>query len=185
MCAARGFNIRQLVLSSKAKDALDASAIVRTGVHLPLVRFYPERPQWPIAVKGLGTGDQSLERRRMAIKCYRDLLVWQRAMDLVEECYRLTGDLPRNEEFGLKSQMRRAAVSIPSNIAEGRSRSHSAEFLHFVSISLGSLAELETQLDLTARLNLLPAESVEIAKRSCEEVGRMLHRIASAIRRSH
>ena len=121
----------------------------------------------------------------MAIKCYRDLLVWQRAMDLVEECYRLTGDLPSNEEFGLKSQMRRAAVSIPSNIAEGRSRSHSAEFLHFVSISLGSLAELETQLDLTVRLNLLSAESVEDAKQRCEEVGRMLHGIASAIRRSH
>ncbi len=58
----------------------------------------------------------------MKITCYKDLLVWQEAMALVEECYRLTADFPRNEEFGLKSQMRRAAVSVPSNIAEGHDR---------------------------------------------------------------
>jgi four helix bundle protein len=82
-------------------------------------------------------------------------------MGLVEECYRLTERLPRNEEFGLKSQMRRAAVSIPSNIAEGRSRRRSKELLRYLSISLGSLAELETQLDIGTRLGLLPETHVE------------------------
>jgi four helix bundle protein len=88
----------------------------------------------------------------MDIKSFRDLMVWQKAMEIVEECYRLTESLPRNEEFGLKSQMRRAAVSIPSNIAEGHSRCRSPGFLQDLSLSLGSLAEIETQLELTLRL---------------------------------
>jgi four helix bundle protein len=119
----------------------------------------------------------------MDIRCYRDLLVWKRAMDLVEECYRLTDNMSRNEEFGLKSQMRRAAVSIPSNIAEGHSRRHSREFLQYLSIALGSLAELETQLDLATRLKLLTLTRTELAKSLCDEVGRMLHGLAAAISR--
>ena len=122
----------------------------------------------------------------MEIKSFRDLMVWQKAMELVEECYRITTNLPRNEEFGLKSQMRRAAVSIPSNIAEGHSRRHSREFLQHLSISLGSLAEIETQLDLALRLNLLPAEGAQKCRALCEEVGKMLHGLATAIsHRSH
>jgi four helix bundle protein len=122
----------------------------------------------------------------MDIKSFRDLMVWQKAMEIVEECYRLTDSLPRNEEFGLKSQMRRAAVSIPSDIAEGHSRRHSREFLQHFSISLGSLAEIETQLELALRLKLLPAAGAEKCRALCEEVGRMLHGLATAIsRRSH
>ena len=122
----------------------------------------------------------------MDIKCYRDLVVWQKAMTLVEECYVLTANLPKNEEFGLKSQIRRAAVSIPSNIAEGHSRCHSRELLQYLSIPLGSLAELETQIDLAARLNLVPRSAADKCANMCEEVGRMVHGLVHAIRqRSH
>ena len=119
----------------------------------------------------------------MGVKSYRDLEVWRKSMSLVEETYRLSSGLPRNEEFGLKIQMRRAAVSIPSNIAEGHSRRHSREFLQHLSISSGSLAELETQLNLAMRLNLIPPSDAEEATRLCEEIGKMLHGLANAIRR--
>ena len=84
---------------------------------------------------------------------FRDLEVWQQAMDLVVECYRLSEAFPKDERYGLTSQLRRAAVSIPSNIAEGHARQHTKEFLQFLSIARGSLAELETQLILAERLN--------------------------------
>jgi four helix bundle protein len=117
----------------------------------------------------------------MDIRCYRDLLVWQRAMDLVKEAYHLKAHLPRSEKFGLKSQMRRAAVSIPSNIAEGHSRRHTREFQHHLSISLGSLAELETQIQLSLTLNLPSEENIERGSALCEEVGGMLHGLIQAI----
>jgi four helix bundle protein len=79
--------------------------------------------------------------------------------------------------------MRRAAVSIPSNIAEGHSRRHSLEFLQHLSISLGSLAELETQLEVAIRLSLLPASTAEECREKCEQVGKLLHGLASAIKR--
>ena len=85
------------------------------------------------------------------IKSYRDLEVWQLAMNAARDVYLLTRELPRSEAFGLVSQMRRAAVSIPSNIAEGHART-TAHFLQFLSVALGSMAELETQLMLTADL---------------------------------
>lgn len=77
---------------------------------------------------------------------HHDLKVWQEAMNLVTEIYRLTDSFPKSESYGLTSQIRRAAVSIPSNIAEGAARTGSKEFLHFLSISRGSLSELETQI---------------------------------------
>ncbi len=86
------------------------------------------------------------------LKSYKELIVWQKAMDLVEEIYKLTADLPKVEGFGLISQMRRSAVSIPSNIAEGQKRKNLAEFLQFLRIADGSAAELETQLLLTKKL---------------------------------
>ena len=85
----------------------------------------------------------------------RKLRVWHESMALVTEVYRLSRAFPRDELFGLTSQVRRAAVSIPSNLAEGYSRRHTREYLHFVCIALGSSAELETQLELAARLNFL------------------------------
>jgi four helix bundle protein len=88
-------------------------------------------------------------------KTHKDLVVWQKAMNLVEEVYRLTEKMPQSELYGLTSQIRRAAVSIPSNIAEGAARNHDREFVQFLYVSLGSLAELETQLLLAERLKFM------------------------------
>src|SRR3989344_2744548 len=88
----------------------------------------------------------------MMIQAYRDLEVWQKAMSLVVEIYKLTEQFPKEEVFGLASQMRRAGVSIPSNIAEGRYRSTRKDFAQFLSIAYGSGAELETQVELVKRL---------------------------------
>ncbi len=109
-----------------------------------------------------------------AIQSYRDLRAWQRAMELVLEVYRVVGQLPREERFDLGSQLRRCSVSIPSNLAEGHARDSRAEFLRFVRISLGSLAELETQLELVRRMELAPEEITARAARLASEVGRML-----------
>jgi len=86
------------------------------------------------------------------VKSFRDLDVWRLGLDLAEAVYQCTSSFPKSELFGLTAQMRRAAVSVPSNIAEGRSRSSTKEFLQFLSIALGSLAELETQFELAVRL---------------------------------
>ncbi|WP_298718224.1 four helix bundle protein [uncultured Oceanisphaera sp.] len=87
------------------------------------------------------------------MRCHQKLEVWQGAMQLVTDIYRLTADFPDNERFGLISQMRRAAVSVPSNIAEGAARGSTADFIRFLYIARGSLSELETQVLLTAQLN--------------------------------
>ncbi len=117
----------------------------------------------------------------MKIGSYKDLTVWQKAMDLVEECYRLTNDFPRNEEFGLKSQIRRAAVSIPSNIAEGSVRHSSNEYCRFLAIALGSTAELETQIELGRRLGYIHDADVQSLVNGCQEVGKMLNGLRSSI----
>ena len=85
-------------------------------------------------------------------KTHKDLIVWQKAMDLVEELYRLTETMPKSETYGLTSQIRRAAISVPSNIAEGAARNHDKEFVQFLYVALGSAAELETQLLLAERM---------------------------------
>ncbi len=102
-----------------------------------------------------------------------DLIVWQKAMTLVVSIYKLTESLPTDERFGLISQMRRAAVSIPSNIAEGYGRRSKGEYGHFVGIALGSLRELQTQLLLCQMLDLLT--DVESAVAVCDEIGAMLY----------
>ena len=80
----------------------------------------------------------------MAVKSYRELMVWQKAIELVEAVYTATGSFPPQEVYGLTSQLRRAAVSVPSNIAEGQGRRSTAEFAHHLSIAYGSLCEIET-----------------------------------------
>ena len=105
---------------------------------------------------------------------YRDLVVWQQAMDVAVETYRLTSSFPKEEMFGLTSQMRRAAVSIASNIAEGEGRKSQNEFSHFLGIALGSKSELETQLILSERVNLLKATDTEQIKKSLDDIGKML-----------
>ncbi|MBN1505409.1 MAG: four helix bundle protein [Sedimentisphaerales bacterium] len=102
-------------------------------------------------------------------KTHKDLDIWQLGIDLVEHVYQTTKAFPKDEEYGLKSQMRRAAVSYPSNLAEGAARSSTNEYVHFVYIALGSLSELETQLVIAGRLKYLdPAallEEVEALRR--------------------
>lgn len=88
----------------------------------------------------------------MYLKSYKELIVWQKAIELVKEVYKLTSEFPRNEVYGLSSQMQRAAISIPSNIAEGYSRKNPKEYIQFLHIGYGSSAELETQLIIAREL---------------------------------
>jgi four helix bundle protein len=101
-------------------------------------------------------------------------MVWQKAMDLVVECYRLSERFPRSEDFGLRLQLRRAAVSIPANIAEGRGRTGVGEYLHHLSIAHGSLKELETHLELSQRLGYLAPEALTETREHVAEVGHLL-----------
>jgi four helix bundle protein len=97
---------------------------------------------------------------------YNNLQIWQQAMDLVEEIYKLTASFPIEEKFGLVSQMTRAAVSIPSNIAEGAGRNSDKDFAHFISIAIGSLYELNTQIVLSERLGYIDqSQSQELQKK--------------------
>ena len=108
------------------------------------------------------------------VKYYRDLKVWQRGMDLTVLCYQVTESFPKKELYGLTSQIQRAAVSIPSNIAEGQQRQHTKDFVRFLSIAQGSLGELETQLELADRLDYLDSEKrIEVFIKT-DELGRML-----------
>jgi four helix bundle protein len=109
-----------------------------------------------------------------SIKSYRELVVWQRSMDLSIEVYRETRSFPSEEKFGVTSQMRRAATSVSANIAEGQARRTRGEFLQALGIARGSLAELETFVILCQRLGYLnPAPSEELLAR-CEEVSKLL-----------
>lgn len=108
------------------------------------------------------------------VDSYRDLLVRQNGMDLVESCYRLTAHFPRDEAFGLTSQVRRAASSIPADIAEGYGRDSTGEYVQFVRVAQGSLKEVETHLLLAARLNLCSSDAVEPILTSTDQLGRML-----------
>ena len=107
-------------------------------------------------------------------KHYKELLIWQRGMTLAKEIYRLTATFPAEEKFGLTTQMRRAAVSIPSNIAEGQARRSTREFVQFLSLANGSLAELETQLRLSADLKYADAVAVSGLEAEIGEMQRMI-----------
>lgn len=111
----------------------------------------------------------------MVVKDHKDLIVWQKSMDLLVEVYRLVKKLPKEETYALSDQMRRAAVSIPSNIAEGRGRSSEKDYLRFLFIARGSQAEIETQLLACVRLDYLSESEVETTLNLCSEVGRMLN----------
>ena len=111
---------------------------------------------------------------RTRIESYEDLEVWQLAMDLAEMTYALAKEFPRDEVFGLTAQMKRAAVSIPSNIAEGFGRDGIASFVHFLRIALGSARELETQLLLAARLELVPLDAVARPRDTTIRASKML-----------
>ena len=106
---------------------------------------------------------------------YRDLVVWQKSMELAEQVYRITIDFPIHERYGLTSQMRRAVISIPSNIAEGQGRrTTDAEFIRYLQVALGSLCELEAQCELSVRLGFLAKAKAEDLRPKANEIGRML-----------
>ena len=110
----------------------------------------------------------------MAWTSYRDLIVWQKAMDLVDESYHLLRLLPKEELFSLSDQMRRAACTIPSNIAEGHGRQSEKEFHHYLSIAKGSVYELDTQIQICLRQGYFLPEDAGSALSLCAEVGKLL-----------
>ena len=114
---------------------------------------------------------------------YRELIAWQKAMALVKHVYEVTKDFPDDEKFGLISQMRRCAVSIPSNIAEGQARNTTGEFKQFIGVARGSIAELTTQLLIGEQLGYLaePQQTIDLA----EEVGRILTGLSQSLRTNH
>ena len=112
------------------------------------------------------------------IKSYRDLLVWQRSMDLCAAVYALTKQFPADERFGLTSQLRRGSVAIPSHIAEGYGRMNTGDYRRFLTMAFGSLMQVETQLLLAERFELA---SIKIALTQCDELGRMLNSLISKI----
>ena len=105
---------------------------------------------------------------------YRDLIVWKQGLTLVEECYRLTAAFPRSELYGLTNQLRRAAISIPANVAEGHCRRETKPYRHHVSIAIGSHGELETYLELACRLGFLSVPEKTRVMTLCDSVGRLL-----------
>ena len=119
----------------------------------------------------------------MKTRQFRDLLVWQRAMRLAQSVYEVTQSFPKQEMFGLTGQMRRAAVSIPSNIAEGQGRESDRSFALFLSQAGGSLYELETQLELARNLEMLSDMQTEKLLSEAAEIGRMLHGLRKTLRR--
>ena len=117
----------------------------------------------------------------MNLKSYRDLELWQKSMDLVVECYQITKKFPKAEIYGLTSQLQRAAVSIPANIAEGRERQYTKEFLQHLSIAYGSLAELEAHLQIAQRLDYLDMNHLKQMLDKTAEVGRMLNGLRKSL----
>lgn len=118
----------------------------------------------------------------MSVSSYRDLKVWQKAMDLVVGCYRLTEGFPKSETYGLSSQLRRAAVSVPANIAEGQGREAIKEYLHHLSIANGSLMELETHLLIAGRLRYTEDRELAPLLAQTSEVGKMLNGLIKSLR---
>ena len=115
------------------------------------------------------------------IRDFRDLVAWQKAMNLAEAVYDLTRSFPQDERFGLSSQVRRAVVSVASNIAEGQGRASGKEFLHHLSIARGSLCEVQTQLMLAARFAYVGENDLQAVIAQADEVGRLLRGLARSI----
>jgi len=118
------------------------------------------------------------------MKPHKHLKVWQLGMDLVVDIYKHTRRFSETEKFGLISQMRRCAVSIPSNIAEGASRNSQKEFINFLYISLGSLSELDTQVEVSHRVNYLNDDDTKFIMMKMDEVGRLLSGLIRSIKNS-
>lgn len=124
---------------------------------------------------------ESLEEGEMN-RGYKDLEVWQRAMDLVEECYRSTGMFPASKGYGIVAQIRRAAASVPANIAEGQGRSSTGDSIRFLNIAYGSLMELETHLILSHRLNDMDSQATDVLLARTGKIGKMLNGLRTSLR---
>ncbi len=120
----------------------------------------------------------------MSSRTYRDLELWQKATDLVVECYRTTRSFPNSEAYGLTSQMQRAAVSVPANTAEGQGRQYKTEFIQHLSIAYGSLTELETHIQIAQRLNYFKVGEAERLLDRTGKVGRVLNGLLRFLRRA-
>lgn len=120
----------------------------------------------------------------MKINNYKDLTIWQKSIDLVEACYRLTKDIPNHEQYGITSQLRRAAVSVPANIAEGHNRLYKKEYLYHLSVCLGSLAEVETFLYICVRLHYFEEKDIQLLLNTSNEIGKMITGIRKALKAS-
>jgi four helix bundle protein len=116
------------------------------------------------------------------VQSFRDLQVWQRSMEMTEAIYRLTQGFPREEVFGLTSQLRRAAVSIPSNIAEGQARLNTREFRQFLGTARGSNCELQTQLEIARRLGLGDSQLIKEAESLSHQIGKMIFAIIGKLK---
>lgn len=132
---------------------------------------------------GSRESDKSQEYLVSMIRSYQDLKVWQEGMNLAQSCYQITQAFPREEMYGITSQIRRAATSIPANIAEGYGREYSSEYIRSLKISQGSLKELETYLLLAVRLQIggIEAQKFNLLLQQCETVGRLLRGLIRAL----
>ncbi len=116
-----------------------------------------------------------------SIRSYKDLDVWQVSMQLAEACYRMTKSYPREELYGMTSQIRRSAASIPANVAEGYGREHTRSFIQSLRIAQGSLKELETHVMLAERVQLTTADATAPLLNECDRVGRMLRNLIRSL----
>ena len=112
---------------------------------------------------------------------YKNLIVWQKAMDLVVVLYKITASFPKEEIYGLSSQIKRAAVSIPSNIAEGSRRSSRKDFRNFLLIAFGSGSELETQLEIAERLSFVQKSDLVLAENLLSEIMKMINKLSDSM----
>ena len=109
------------------------------------------------------------------MKTHKDLDAWKNSIDLATDIYKTTKDFPKDEQFGITSQIRRSAISIPSNIAEGAGRKHNKEFIQFLFIAIGSLSELETQLIILCNINLITKEELEDFNQKIKTIANQIH----------
>ncbi|WP_412069815.1 four helix bundle protein [Rubrivirga sp. IMCC43871] len=121
------------------------------------------------------------EERPRQIRSFEDLEAWQLAVALAEALYRATDAFPAEETFGLRSQMRRAAVSVPSNIAEGWGRQSRKDYVRFLRTARGSLYELRTQIEIARRVGLMPSDAARALRDDADRVGRVLHGLARSL----
>jgi len=117
----------------------------------------------------------------MAVKAFNELIVLQKAIDFGETIYAITATFPRDEVYGLTSQLRRAAVSVPSNIAEGQCRQTTRDFLNFLTIARGSLGEIETQIEIADRLRYVSAEKKQMIMERLKEIARLLRGLSNSL----